>query len=237
VTVAAVVLAATPASALADAAGRPAVRRIAESAWAGGAVPIVVLAHDPDGAVQAAVAGSEASLEPLAPVERGPVGQIVHGMDIALARIADTDAAIVWPAPMAWADAETVTSLIEAHGATPDAVLRPTWGGQPGWPVLVPVAHRDVLAGLPADRMPDELVALLADRGIAVTALELGDPGTWHDVRTPIDALPPYDGPPGPMSSDPPEWGIDADDVGDSPLSGAGLGAFGPVDPELRPDR
>ena len=42
-TVAAVILAASPASALAVAAGQPSVRRIAELAWAGGALPIVVV--------------------------------------------------------------------------------------------------------------------------------------------------------------------------------------------------
>ena len=45
-TVAAIVIAATPVAALADAAGTPAVRRIADTAWAGGATPIVVVAHD-----------------------------------------------------------------------------------------------------------------------------------------------------------------------------------------------
>ena len=56
-TVAAVILYARPEGALADAAGRPAVRRAVESAWAGGATPIVVVSFDPDGAVAAALEG------------------------------------------------------------------------------------------------------------------------------------------------------------------------------------
>ena len=54
-TVAAVVLAASPASALVDADGTPGVRRIADTAWAGGATPVVVCSFDPDGAVSAAL--------------------------------------------------------------------------------------------------------------------------------------------------------------------------------------
>ena len=48
-TVAAVILAACPESALADADGLSAVRRIADAAWSGGATPVVVVSSDPDG--------------------------------------------------------------------------------------------------------------------------------------------------------------------------------------------
>ena len=44
--------------------------------------------------------------------------------------------------------------MIEAHGADEQNILRPTWRGQPGWPVLVPVAHVPLLASVAADRMP-----------------------------------------------------------------------------------
>ena len=57
-TVAAVILAASPASALADAAGTPAARRLADVAWAGGATPVVVCSFDPDGTVAAAAHAS-----------------------------------------------------------------------------------------------------------------------------------------------------------------------------------
>ena len=68
-TVAAVILAATPASALADAAGRPAVRRIAETAWAGGAMPLIVVSAGPRRRRRTALAGSEAVLVAPAPSE------------------------------------------------------------------------------------------------------------------------------------------------------------------------
>ena len=82
-TVAAVILAATPASALADADGTPGVRRLADTAWAGGATPVVVCSFDPDGAVAAALANAEVTLvEPVDPAS-GPVGQIVNGIEAA----------------------------------------------------------------------------------------------------------------------------------------------------------
>ncbi|MDQ3129062.1 MAG: NTP transferase domain-containing protein, partial [Chloroflexota bacterium] len=138
-TVAAVILAASPVSALTDADGSPAVRRIADAAWAGGATPIIVVSFDPDGAVATALAGAPVTLAEPAPHEHGPRGQMARGADVARDEIDDTDAVLFWPARMAWVGPETVTSLVELHGVAPDALLRPTWDGEPGWPVLLPV--------------------------------------------------------------------------------------------------
>lgn len=213
-TVAAVILAATPASALADAAGQPSVRRIAELAWSGGALPIVVVAADPDGAVAAGLGGTEATLVAPAPEATGPVGQVVRGIRAAAELVAGTDAALVWPARLTWAGAETVTTLIQAHGLDPAAILRPTWEGRSGWPVLVPLVHLAVLAGLLPERMPDALIGDLAAAGLLVRDLDLGDPGTVLDRDTPLEALPAYLGPAEPLRP-PPEWGAAAADIPD----------------------
>ena len=86
-TVAAVILAASPGTALADADGLPGVRRIADAAWAGGATPIVVVSFDPDGAVAAALAGAPVTLAEPAPTERGPAAQMARGADVARAEV------------------------------------------------------------------------------------------------------------------------------------------------------
>ena len=78
----------------------------------------------------------------------------------------DTDAVLVWPARLAWVDAETVTTLIAAHGEDRAAVVRPAYQGEAGFPVLLPVAHRDALPALAADRMPDDLFADLEAAGL-----------------------------------------------------------------------
>ena len=229
-TVAAVILAASEASALADADGTPAARRLAGVAWAGGATPIVVCATDPDGRVSGALANAEVTLvEPVATVH-GPVGQIVNGIDAAMGLVAETDAALVWPARLAWVDAETVTSLIAAHGEDRDAVLRPAFRGQDGFPVLLPVAHLGALRNLDAGRMPDELIEDLARAGVPVRSIDSGDPGVTHDVSTARADLPPYDGPPGPADAHAHEWGAAAaDEPDDVPVPGPAR--LTPVDP------
>ena len=58
VTVAAVILAASVEAALADGDGVPRIRRIADTAWAGGAMPIIVVSPDPDGTVAKALTGA-----------------------------------------------------------------------------------------------------------------------------------------------------------------------------------
>ena len=99
-TVAAVILSATTDGALADTLGQPRVRRLADLAWSGGALPIVVLAPDPDGAVAAALLGSEAVYGSPAPPESGPVGQMVRGTELAMTEVSDTSAILLWPARM-----------------------------------------------------------------------------------------------------------------------------------------
>jgi CTP:molybdopterin cytidylyltransferase MocA len=220
-TVAAVILAANPASSLADADGTPGVRRIADTAWAGGATPVLVCSFDPDGTVAGALLNAEVMLVEPADPGRGPVGQIVNGIEAAASLVAETEAALVWPARMTWVDAETVTSLIAAFGEDRVTVLRPAYGGETGWPVLLPLAHLTAFAALPADRMPGDLFADLAATGVPFGTVETGDPGVVHDVSTPRDRLPAYDGPPEPADGHVHEWGAPiADQPDDAPVPG-----------------
>jgi CTP:molybdopterin cytidylyltransferase MocA len=221
-TVAAVILAASPTSALADADGTPAARRLADAAWAGGATPVVVCSFDPDGTVGATLANAQVTLaEPVATM-LGPVGQIAGGCDAAVDLVAETDAVLVWPARLAWVDAQTVTTLIAAHGQDRDAVLRPAFGGEDGFPVLLPISHLAVFRGLAPDRMPGELFLDLAAAGVPVRSIETGDPGVTHDVSITRAHLPAYDGPPEPADAHAHEWGAAAaDDPDDAPVPGS----------------
>lgn len=217
-TVAAVILAASPESALADVEGLPRVRRLADVAWAGGAVPIIVVAPDPSGAVAAALAGAPVTLVPPAPPEAGPVGQMLRGIETALDQVRDTDAAIVWPERLQWLDAETVTSLIEAHGVHPGFVLRPTYEGDTGWPVLVPRPEIERLRNVGPDRVPDHVIEEILAAGAVDLRLDLGDPGTTHDEATARADLPPFLGPPGPASGHH-EWGAAIADAVDQAVA------------------
>ncbi len=220
-TVAVVILAASVESALADAAGVPRVRRIADAAWAGGATPIVIVAPDPDDRVAAALAGAPVTLAMPAPHAGGPVAQISRGIDVALGENHGSDVALIWPARLCWAGPETVTSLIETHGLEPDALLRPSWEGQAGWPVLLPVAALPAFRALSPTLMPDALVDALIAGGTVARTLDLGDPGTVIDGGTPRDQLPPYKGPVQSASAHVHEWGAAAAATpDDEPLAG-----------------
>ena len=227
-TVAAVILAASVESALADAGGVPRIRRIADAAWAGGAMPVIVMAPDPDGTVAAALAGAEVRLATPAPPESGPVGQIVRGIDAAVATVTETSAVLIWPARICWAGPETAGSLIEAHGIDRGSLIRPTYRGEAGWPALLPLAARPALRDLPRTAMPDELLAALSGSGaVEVRGLDLGDPGTVIDGATRREDLPPYEGPADPTGGRSNEWGAPVAATSDeAPLAGpARIGA------------
>ena len=225
-TVAAVILAASPESALADADGVPSIRRIADAAWSGGATPVVAVSGDRDGQVAAALAGASVTLAEPAPVAVGPAGQMVRGADVALAEVAETDAALLWPVRLTWVGPETVTSLIELHGMVPDALLRPTWEDAAGWPVLVPLERLADLRSIAPDRMPEDVVADIVAGGIVERRVALGDPGVVLDRETPRGALPAYVGPPEPAGHVH-EWGADVADLpDDAPLEGPSLAPY-----------
>lgn len=207
-TVAAVILSATAEGALAEALGQPRVRRLADIAWAGGALPVLVLSPDPDGAVARSLTGAEAEHHPPAPPDAGPVGQMIRGCELARDDVRGTTAALLWPARMTWVGPETVTSLIEAHGVAPDTMLRPTWRDEPGWPVLVPLVHLEALRAIPSTAMPPDVIDALA-AAVPTKLVELGDPGVTHDADTPFAELPAYEGPPDPPAGHTHEWGED----------------------------
>jgi CTP:molybdopterin cytidylyltransferase MocA len=207
-TVAAIILSATADGALAPTEGQPRVRRLADIAWSGGAMPVIVVSADPDGEVTRALAATEAVHGLPAPVEAGPAGQMARGADLALGSVHDTTAILLWPARMVWVGPETVTSLIEAHGLDRDLVLRPTWHGEPGWPVLLPTAGLDALRHIPAESMPPDVVEALWAT-LPGRLLDLGDPGVVHDADTPRADLPPYEGPSEPPGGHTHEWGDD----------------------------
>lgn len=226
-TVAAVILAASVESALADVEGQAGVRRLADAAWSGGALPIVVVAPDPEKTVAAALAGAAVTLAEPAPLEMGPAAQIARGIDVARTTVRDTDAVLIWPARMVWVGPETVTSLIEAHGVDRATILRPAFEGTAGWPVLIPIATAAGLIGLTPDRMPDDIVEDLVAGGTTLRLIELGDPGTTHDASTARADLPAYQGPSEPPAAHTHEWGAAlADEPEESPLEGPALAPF-----------
>lgn len=191
--------------ALAEATGRSAVRRIVDAAWAGGAMPIIVVAADPDGHIAEVLAGSPAVI--VDPGKASGTRTYRLGAEAAVKTVRETTAVLLWPGRMTWADPETVTSLIEAHGRASEQVTRPRRAGESGWPVLVPMELvPQVLAG-PGGSVADAV----ADSDVAT--VELGDPGSVLGSEVALDDLPDYVGPPEPVGGPPPEWGAAAADT------------------------
>lgn len=203
-TVAAIVLVPDVAAALADADGEPAIRRVAHAAWSGGALPIVIVAEDVAGALAEAVADLPVTLA--RPGENPPgIAWFVSGQRAALVAVTETTAGLLWPFRHAWVDPETVTSLVEAHGTAPNAIVRPAYAGQIGFPILVPIAYTDRLAAR-AGLHGSEAVEAIVAGGVPALVVELGDPGIVHDLATPRSDLPGYQGPPQPAGGPAPEW-------------------------------
>ena len=205
-TVAAVVLAPDIATALADADGLPALRRVVQSAWAGGALPIVVVSHSgPEGdSLAAALEGLPATLHQPKNVPPGS-RWFGGGLELARDQVRETEAALLWPARFAWIDPETVTSTIEAHGAAPETIVRAAYRDEPGFPILVPAdLGARFLAELELHAF--QLVEALVAGGAALRTIELGDPGIVMDVATPRNRLPEYQGPPEPAAGPAPDW-------------------------------
>jgi CTP:molybdopterin cytidylyltransferase MocA len=226
-TVAAIILSASPDGAIAGADGLPSVRRIADAAWSGGAVPIVVVSFDPAGAVAQALAGAPVTLAEPAPTEQGPAAQMARGVDVARGEVKDLTGALIWPARLVWVGPETVTSLIEAHGTAPDAILRPDYDGDSGWPVLVPASAFEALRAIAPDRMPPAIIDDVVASGVTERHLDLGDPGVTHDRDTARADLPPYVGPTDPPGGHVHEWGAQvADQADDAPLEGPALAPY-----------
>lgn len=205
-TVAAVIVVPSSSIAQADAEGLPGLRRIVQAAWAGGAMPVVVVARPGPAAepLRSLLDGLPASLILPEGVPQGS-GLFGAGFAAALSQVRETAAALLWPCPYAWVDPETVTSLIEAHGATPDMIVQASFHGRMGVPILVPAAHVARFQGEPRMHAFD-LVDLLVFEGSPLRSIELGDPGIVNDVTVPRSKLPPYQGPPEPASGMPPEW-------------------------------
>ena len=197
-TVAAIVIVPNSAAALALSEGEPVIRRLVQSAWAGGALPIVVVCPDADDEFERALAELQVVSTRPDPSAPHGIGWFAGGQQAAAAAVVETTASLLWPFRFSWVDPETVTSLIEAHGAAPDTIIRPTYGGQVGFPILVPNSLTERLKAMSRLHGEEAIEALIA-AGFASLNVELGDPGIVHDGATPRSGLPDYQGPPAPV--------------------------------------
>jgi CTP:molybdopterin cytidylyltransferase MocA len=190
---------------MADADGEPALRRVVRSAWAGGAMPVVAVIASATAQVSAILADLPVALV-VAEAGSGPgIAWFALGLRTATVAVTEATAGLLWPCRYAWVDPETVTSLLEAHGADQDQVCRAAFAGQPGFPILIPAALEPRLAAMTGLHGEEAIEGLIFE-GVEQRILEMGDPGIVNDLATPRSSLPPYQGPSGPAGGPPPQW-------------------------------
>ena len=206
-TVAAVILSATTDGSLADTLGQPRVPRLADLAWSGGRFRSSSCRPTRTGPCRGP-GRLRRRLGSPAPVESGPVGQMVRGCELATAEVQGTTGFLIWPGTDDLGRAGDDHLADRSPRTDRATILRPAWQGDPGWPVLVPAEHLGTLRAIAPDRMPpqvvDDLVATAPSR-----IVEMGDPGVVHDVDTAPSDLPAYEGPPDPPAGHTHEWGAD----------------------------
>jgi len=88
---------------------------------------------------------------------------------------------IVYPGDYPLVSANTISSLIAGHAASPDSIVIPRHGGRRGHPLLFP---RTILDDLTEGLLLRDLVRRAPER---IQLIDVTDPGVLHDMDTPED--------------------------------------------------
>ena len=164
--------------------GTPMVRRVAETALASMAGPVLVVTGHAGAAVATALEGLAVRLVANPDWASGMASSLAIGL-----RLLPTDAAgtLVLLADMPLVRAATLDRLIEAFEDGADAVV-PHHRGQPGNPVLI---GRSLFGDLALARGDEGARKLLARGDRRVIVVDVDDPGVTIDVdtRDALDAL------------------------------------------------
>jgi len=197
-TVAAIVLVPDSAAASADAGGDPVIRRLVHAAWVGrsDAHRDRCRGHGRASSGCRSRHACDADRPYCRPAarhslvrERSASGTRRRNRDVGRPAVAG---------PPRLVDPETVTSLVEAHGAMPDAIVWPAYAGQTGFPILVPATLIERLAGHLGLNGADAVTALIAE-GVPVRVVELATRASSTTRLRPMPACPATRGLPSPL--------------------------------------
>jgi molybdenum cofactor cytidylyltransferase len=167
---------------LADIGGTPMVRRVAETALASKARPVLVVTGHMAADVGAALAGLDVTLVPNPDYATGLASSLKAGIR---AVPADCDGALILLGDMPRITVEHVDRLIGAFAAAPDTIVVPVHAGRQGNPVLWPRRCFADLLQLEGDAGAKRLIAAHPEQTIEI---EMGTSAIFADVDTP-DAL------------------------------------------------
>ncbi len=163
--------------------GKPIVRRVAESALASHAAPVIVVVGHARGAVEAALAGLPVALAFNPDYASGLASSLRAGL---AATPADADGALVLLGDMPGVEARLMNALIDAFAERPDLhAVAPFHDGRRGNPVLLGRVLFDKAMRLEGDEGARRLLAALDRRNIA--EIFAPHPDATFDIDTPGD--------------------------------------------------
>lgn len=112
--------------------------------------------------------------------EDGPLSSLRTGIDT----LPGHDGYLVFPVDHPAVDAGTIKALLAAFGDQRGSVVKPTFNGTAGHPVIIPAA---LAQQVPGKDIAGGLAALVAGSGRAVTPVPVADPAVLKNINTKDD--------------------------------------------------
>ena len=160
--------------------GRTFTAAVASAFADAGAVPVLIVGREDDDELRSEAARLGAGYVPNRRADEGQLSSLLAGLAVAEAQ--GVDAVLVCPVDIPAITAATVSALIDTFGRTGAPIVRATYGGRHGHPVLF---GRATFAALrDADPSVGARAVVRAHVGVDV---EASDDGVLRDVDTPSD--------------------------------------------------
>jgi len=164
---------------IADIAGKPMVRRVAETALASAARPVLVVTGHMAAEVGAALSGLDVTPVANPDYATGLASSLKAGIR---AVPAGCDGALVLLGDMPRISPEVVGALLEAHAGAPERIVVPVHESRQGNPIIWPRRYFTELLQLEGDAGAKRLIAAHRD---AVCESEIATDAIFVDVDTP----------------------------------------------------
>lgn len=159
-------------------------RRLSESLRLGGCAEVVAVVGSAETAVRAAVELERIQVRPVRNPDpaRGQLSSLHEALDDLLPRA--PSALVMAPVDLPLVSPATVRALVEAWARTGALIVRPTWRGRHGHPVLFDAR---VFLELRAADLSEGARAVVRAHASESCDVETDDPGAFEDIDTPDD--------------------------------------------------
>jgi CTP:molybdopterin cytidylyltransferase MocA len=111
-------------------------------------------------------------------------GDMLSSVRLGLELVTSCKSVVILPVDHPCVQAETVKKLVAAGRSEGDAVIKPSYQGRAGHPVLIP---RTLFARVLSSGDRDTLHTIIAASGVPVTRVVVDDPGVLRNINTPED--------------------------------------------------